>query len=69
MKTRSSEVSPIPSTEGRLTYNPTHMKALIALTFLLTFGWLVAVTFYGPELYRAINGPEPVKAKVIRRAR
>jgi hypothetical protein len=46
------------------------MKALIALTFLLTFGWLVAVTFYGPELYRAINGPEPVKAKaVIRRAR
>jgi hypothetical protein len=47
------------------------MKALIALTFFLTFGWLVAVTFYGPELYRAINGPEPVKAKVTshRRAR
>jgi hypothetical protein len=45
------------------------MKALIALTFLLIFGWLVAVTFYGPELYRAINGPEPVKAKVVRRAR
>ena len=45
------------------------MKSLIALTFLLTFGWLAVVTFYGPELYRAINGPEPVKAKVTRRAR
>jgi hypothetical protein len=42
------------------------MKALIALTFLLTFGWLAVVTFYGPELYRAINGPEPVKAKAVR---
>jgi hypothetical protein len=42
------------------------MKSLIALTFLVIFGWLVAVTFYGPELYRAINGPEPVKAKATR---
>ena len=42
------------------------MKSLIALTFFLIFGWLAIVTFYGPELYRAINGPEPVKAKVTR---
>jgi hypothetical protein len=43
------------------------MKSLIALSFLIIFGWLVAVTFYGPELYRAINGPEPVKAaKAVR---
>lgn len=40
------------------------MKALIALIIL---GWTAAVTFFGPELYRAINGPEPVKAKVTRR--
>ena len=46
------------------------MKSLIALSFLIIFGWLAVVTFCGPELYRAINGPEPVKAKaVIRRAR
>lgn len=48
---------------------PPNMKALIALTFILILGWTAAVTFFGPELYRAINGPEPVKAKVIRRAR
>jgi hypothetical protein len=45
------------------------MKALITASFLIIFGWLAVVTFFGPELYRAINGPEPVKAKVIRRAR
>jgi hypothetical protein len=45
------------------------MKSLIALTFLIVFGWFVAVTFYGPELYRAINGPEPVKTKTIKRVR
>ena len=38
------------------------MKSLIALTFIIIFGWLAVVTLYGPELYRAINGPEPVKA-------
>ena len=38
------------------------MKSLIALTFLVIFGWVAVVTFCGPELYRAINGPEPVKA-------
>ena len=46
------------------------MKALITLSFLIIFGWLAVVTFCGPELARAINGPEPVKAKVThRRAR
>jgi hypothetical protein len=40
------------------------MKALITLSFLIIFGWLAVVTFCGPQLYRAINGPEPVKAKV-----
>ena len=39
------------------------MKTLIAI---IIFGWLAAVTFCGPELYRAINGPEPVKAKAVR---
>ena len=45
------------------------MKSLIALSFIIIFGWLAVVTFCGPELYRAINGPEPVKAKVVRRHR
>ena len=45
------------------------MKALIALTFIIVLGWLAVVTFCGPELYRLINGPEPVKAKVVRRHR
>ena len=42
------------------------MKTLVTLTALLIFGWLAVVTFYGPELARAINGPEPVKAKFHR---
>ena len=42
------------------------MKALITLSFLIIFGWLAVVTFAGPELARAINGPEPVKAKATR---
>ena len=29
-------------------------------------GWLAIVTFCGPELYRVINGPEPVKSKAVR---
>jgi len=45
------------------------MKALVTLTAILIFGWLAVVTFYGPELARAINGPEPVKAKAVRHAR
>lgn len=34
------------------------MKTILAIIIL---GWTAAVTFCGPELYRAINGPEPVK--------
>jgi hypothetical protein len=46
------------------------MKSAIIVSLLVIFGWTAAVTFFGPELYRAINGPEPVKAKVThRRAR
>jgi hypothetical protein len=35
------------------------MKALIALTFLLTFGWLAVVTFCGPQLAQAIDRSLP----------
>ena len=42
------------------------MKSLIALSFIIIFGWLAVVTFCGPELARAINGPEPVKSKAVR---
>ena len=45
------------------------MKTLVTLTALLIFGWLAVVTFYGPELARAINGPEPVKAAKTHRHR
>jgi hypothetical protein len=45
------------------------MKSLILLSVLVIFGWVAVVTFAGPELARAINGPEPVKAKAIRRHR
>jgi len=46
------------------------MKSLIALTALIILGWTAVVTFAGPELYRAINGPEPVNAKAaVRRHR
>ena len=43
------------------------MKSLIALSLLVILGWFAVVTFCGPELYRIINGPEPVKAKVTHR--
>ena len=43
-----------------------HMKLLIAI---IIFGWFAVVTFFGPELARAINAPEAPKAKVHRRAR
>jgi len=46
------------------------MKSLIALSFLVIFGWLAVVTFCGPQLAQAINGPEPIKAKAaVRRHR
>lgn len=35
------------------------MKTILAIIIL---GWAAAVTFCGPELYKAINGPEPIKA-------
>jgi hypothetical protein len=43
------------------------MKAFVTLAALVIFGWLAVVTFCGPELYRAINGPEPIKAKAATR--
>ena len=45
------------------------MKTLATLFAIAIIGWLTIVTFCGPELYRAINGPEPVKAKLVRRHR
>jgi hypothetical protein len=46
------------------------MKSLASLFAIVLLSWFAVVTFCGPELYRIINGPEPVKAKaVIRRAR
>jgi hypothetical protein len=39
------------------------MKLLFAL---IVFGWVIVVTFFGPELARAINAPEAVKAKTHR---
>ena len=36
------------------------MKLLLATIIL---GWVAVVTFAGPDLYKAINGPEPIKAK------
>jgi hypothetical protein len=46
------------------------MKSLASLFIITVISWLAVVTFCGPELYRLINGPEPVKAaKVNRRAR
>jgi hypothetical protein len=48
------------------------MKALIALSFLIIFGWFVAVTFYGPELAKAIDKSLPgyvAKKPAAKRAR
>jgi hypothetical protein len=45
------------------------MKTIGTLFIVAVLGWLAVVTFCGPELYRLINGPEPVKAKAVRRAR
>jgi hypothetical protein len=35
------------------------MKSLIALSFLIIFGWLAVVTFYGPDLAKAIDKALP----------
>ena len=45
------------------------MKSISVILFILIMTWVALVTFFGPELYRAINGPEPVKAKAVRRVR
>ena len=42
------------------------MKTLVTLTAVIIFGWVATVTFFGPELARAINAPEAVKAKTHR---
>ncbi len=46
------------------------MKALVTLTFLVIFGWFVVVTFFGPDLARAIDRSLPgYVAKPVKRAR
>jgi len=35
------------------------MKSLIALTALIIFGWLAVVTFFGPDLAKAIDKSLP----------
>ena len=45
------------------------MKTLVTLTALLIFGWVAVVTFFGPELARAINAPEAAKAAKTHRTR
>ena len=42
---------------------PHNMKTLLAV---LIFGWVIGVTFYGPQIARAINAPEAVKAHRVR---
>lgn len=39
------------------------MKAFLTIWFVIIFGWVITVTFFGPELYRAINGQALVQAK------
>jgi hypothetical protein len=47
------------------------MKALVTLTALVIFGWLAVVTFFGPDLARAIDRSLPghVAKPVTKRAR
>jgi len=35
------------------------MKSLIALSFILIFGWVAVVTFAGPDLAKAIDKSLP----------
>lgn len=35
------------------------MRIPIVLFTLVIFGWVAAVTFYGPEIARAVNAPLP----------
>ena len=48
------------------------MKALVTLTALVIFGWLAVVTFFGPDLARAIDRSLPgyvAKKPATKRAR
>lgn len=50
------------------------MKAAVTLIFLVVFGWFVAVTFFGPDIAKAIDRALPEEApakpaKVVRRHR
>jgi hypothetical protein len=47
------------------------MKALVTLTALVIFGWLAVVTFFGPDLARAIDRSLPgyVAKPTAKRAR
>jgi hypothetical protein len=48
------------------------MKSLIALSFLIIFGWLAVVTFCGPQLAQAIDRSLPgyvAKPTAVKRAR
>jgi hypothetical protein len=48
------------------------MKALVTLTALVIFGWLAVVTFFGPDLARAIDRSLPgyvAKKPAAKRAR
>jgi hypothetical protein len=49
------------------------MKSLIALSFLIIFGWLAVVTFCGPDLAKAIDKSLPgyvaAKKAAAKRAR
>ena len=42
---------------------PDPMRTLIVLVLA---GWFVAVTFFGPEIFNAINGPKPAAVKRVR---
>jgi len=35
------------------------MKTYVALSFLIIFGWLAVVTFFGPDLAKAIDKSLP----------
>lgn len=42
------------------------MKTAVTLFAILIFGWVALVTFFGPEVARAINAPEAKKPAVRR---
>jgi len=43
---------------------------MTTLLALIIFGWVIGVTFFGSEIARAVNAPEPVKhTKTIKPSR